>query len=281
MHNLLSVDDDPGARLDAVYKAKQGERALVLAAAKPAVLARYKEFQECNTAAKIGGIKTATWTVAEREALENSYRGQTKPLRELKTLITDLQPSGKRKLCPYCGIGGTAQFDHYLPQALFPEFSVHPLNLTPSCGVCNNTKLATFVKPGKGRVILNMYLDKLPETSFLDVSVSWAASQAGLVPSVVFKLSRPKGYSLAHFDHLQRHVDHLKLLARFADQAHSEFVSLRDAALAEESTDREGLRTFLTRFVDRRTVSLGPLNWKLALFRKLIEHDPFLDDCLV
>ncbi len=65
---------------------------------------------------------------------ENYLRDKNKPARDYYDAL--LVSSGER--CPFCGdIGQTKNLDHFLPKAHFPEFSVMPLNLVPSCRDCN------------------------------------------------------------------------------------------------------------------------------------------------
>lgn len=65
---------------------------------------------------------------------ENNLRNKDKPARSYYDAL--LVSSDER--CPFCGeIGHTKNLDHYLPKAHFPEFSVMPLNLVPSCRDCN------------------------------------------------------------------------------------------------------------------------------------------------
>ena len=65
---------------------------------------------------------------------ENNLLNKDKPARNYYDAL--LVSSGER--CPFCGdIGHTRNLDHFLPKAHFPEFSVMPLNLVPSCRDCN------------------------------------------------------------------------------------------------------------------------------------------------
>jgi len=65
---------------------------------------------------------------------ENNLRNKDKPARNYYDAL--LISSGER--CPFCGdIGQTKNLDHFLPKAHFPEFSLMPLNLVPSCRDCN------------------------------------------------------------------------------------------------------------------------------------------------
>ncbi|EAD2695982.1 HNH endonuclease, partial [Escherichia coli] len=65
---------------------------------------------------------------------ENNLRDKNKPAR---TYYDDMLVSSGEK-CPFCGdIGQTKNIDHFLPIAHYPEFSVMPINLVPSCRDCN------------------------------------------------------------------------------------------------------------------------------------------------
>jgi 5-methylcytosine-specific restriction endonuclease McrA len=72
----------------------------------------------------------------EKGALLHCYESQTNGLKKIKEAI--------RKTCngpcPYCGIDGAREFDHYLPKTEFPEFSTLDLNLIACCGECNKKK---------------------------------------------------------------------------------------------------------------------------------------------
>lgn len=57
-----------------------------------------------------------------------------KPARK----IYDSLLNAAREKCPFCGgIGTPRNLDHFLPKTHFPQFSVLPHNLIPSCRDCN------------------------------------------------------------------------------------------------------------------------------------------------
>jgi len=103
----------------------------------------------------------------------------------------------------------------------------------------------------------------------LEPNIQWQIKSGKLIPIVSFDLVRPVGFSAAEFVLIESHFQTLNLLARYKDQAHTEFLALRDAALARESKTVDVLRQFLNQYLKRREVTLGPLNWRLALFRNL------------
>lgn len=62
------------------------------------------------------------------------FVNKDKPAR----IIYDAMMAAANEKCPFCGgIGRPRNLDHYLPKAHYPQFSVLPLNLVPSCRDCN------------------------------------------------------------------------------------------------------------------------------------------------
>lgn len=88
---------------------------------------------------------------------ENNLRNKNKPAREYFDLL--LLSSGG--LCPFCGnIGHSKNLDHFLPKTHFPEFSIMPLNLVPSCRDCNMGEKGQTYATSEDEQIIHPYLDK-------------------------------------------------------------------------------------------------------------------------
>ncbi|EPJ1914418.1 HNH endonuclease [Vibrio cholerae] len=88
---------------------------------------------------------------------ENNLRNKDKPARRLYDEL--LISSGER--CPFCGdIGQTKNLDHFLPKAHFPEFSIMPLNLVPSCRDCNMGEKGQNYATIEEEQAIHPYIDK-------------------------------------------------------------------------------------------------------------------------
>lgn len=74
-----------------------------------------------------------------------------KPARK----IYDSLLNAAKEKCPFCGgIGTPCNLDHFLPKMHFPQFSVLPRNLVPSCLDCNMVyKARTFATNAQDQVI--------------------------------------------------------------------------------------------------------------------------------
>lgn len=280
MHRLRRAAGVPSTYLASIVDGKKGSRCVRLTGMLPKLKVRYTAFETAYTSGLVSSIATKLWTKAEKEDLLHCYDSTAKALEDLKALITKRQVEEIRDFCAYCGIGLPAQFDHYLPKAKFPEFSVHSFNLVPCCGSCNGLKGETWLLAGGTRAFINFYIDSLPTKPMLKLDTHWSMKKGKRVPTVCYALVRPSGFSVKKFVLIESHFEKLKLFARYKDQTHTEFVILRDAALAREAKTVATLQKFLTNFLQRREVALGPLNWRFALYRDLMEHRPFLHDCL-
>jgi hypothetical protein len=88
---------------------------------------------------------------------ENNVLDKDKPARRYYDAL--MISSGER--CPFCGdIGHTKNLDHFLPKAHFPEFSVMPLNLVPSCRDCNMGEKGQAYATNADEQSIHPYVDK-------------------------------------------------------------------------------------------------------------------------
>jgi len=280
MHKLNRISKPPKDFLGTVIAGKTGDRGVRLTSMLSAIEIRYETLEAAYSILGIAGVAKETWTKEQQEDLLHCYGSATHALERLKSLITQRQKESIRDFCSYCGIGAPRQFDHYLPKEKYPEFSVHAHNLIPCCGTCNGKKSDLWLDAAKNRLFLNLYLDSLPAAPMLKLNIKWLTKKGKRVPTVSFDLVRPSGFSLTKFRIVESHFNKLELLSRYKDQSHTEFSMLRDAAIARETKSVVTLKKFLQSFLAQRESTLGPLNWRIALYKSLIVDVPFLKECL-
>lgn len=62
--------------------------------------------------------------------------------------------------CPYCGgIGTPRNLDHYLPKTFYPQFSILPGNLIPSCRDCNMDGKSQKFSTSANNQVIQPYFD--------------------------------------------------------------------------------------------------------------------------
>ncbi|NVZ53456.1 HNH endonuclease [Pseudomonas sp. B6002] len=279
MHNLEFPACQPEEQLRSIIDRKRGNTKIALDEALTRVLQRYDLLQEHFDNQTLTTLGAEAWEDEHTAALLHCYAVEVDALSELKRLIRGNQPLPLRKICPYCGIGSPGQFDHYLPKARFPEFSVHAYNLVPCCGQCNAIKGETWLVNG-ARAFINFYADALPTSAIVCPEVDWLDVAGTAVPNMTFSLVCPDDFDAHRFALIEQHFDRLNLLERYREEAPSEFYDLRISARARKATTTYDLRVFLQGWIDQHTEGRGPVNWKLALYQELVNQDRFLHDCL-
>ncbi|HRH76256.1 MAG TPA: hypothetical protein PK129_02825 [Cellvibrionaceae bacterium] len=88
---------------------------------------------------------------------EQYFAGKHKPARKYYDSIKN----SAMDVCPYCGLTTKVNnLDHFLPKVYFPQFSVLPQNLVPSCGICNSDQKGSKYADQAEDQIIHPYLEK-------------------------------------------------------------------------------------------------------------------------
>ncbi len=206
-----------------------------------------------RTASKKDPPPRSSFQGPEREALLQSYDGDTDGLTNMLGRIRELQPRKQRWRCQYCcGASASPTWDHYVHKAHFPEFSVYPPNLIPSCGYCNGFK-AAWIKYGK-RTCINFYYDRFdPTWPLIDARIEIAADGD---PEATFFLAR-RSVSKTRFGRLlARHWRMLQLERRLHDAAPATLVAIQ-AYMVVRAADIHVSATVLAQELSSMAEKLG------------------------
>jgi 5-methylcytosine-specific restriction endonuclease McrA len=166
----------------------------------------------------------ATPPLDHGDFLYDRYRRSNDKLTEVFAAVSRSNAGA----CPYCGLRlrrkpreRAYDSDHYLPRSVFPEFSIHPLNLVECCDDCNDAKRSDYVDDNGHPLFLHPYFADCLCRRLLVASVRAVES----VPSVEFSLDWD-GLAMSDQRWLQRHVDRLEVLPRLADEVTPELVTM-------------------------------------------------------
>lgn len=256
---------------DEIAAAKQQPRRRRIQAARTKVLAAYQEYEDA--APELGELDEATLSNLQKEALRHAFTSETEPMTSLRG---DLLKRISVARCPFCGIGESSTLDHYLPKERYPEFSIFPKNLVPSCAVCNTRKRDGILIEGTNvRNFLHPCYDMIPDLAFLDVRTR----MEGDALSLSYSLTRPPGMVLRAFRHLQSHFTELDLADRYRrmglEHLGGQYPSLRRAYGPSEDSDRVA-EELIQDAEDFEEVS-GPNYWLAKLYRALAGNNEFCD----
>ena len=144
-------------------------------------------------------------------------------IQNFRSNITTTATNRVINTCQNCTIGEVSSFDHVLPKEEFAEFAVNPLNLFPSCSVCNSAKGRFWLRNGQ-RIFLNLYLDILPDLQYLFVDGSFVANTF----ITDFSVQNPNSIRPALFSIIESHYSDLHLPRRFSENNNSVITNLQN-----------------------------------------------------
>lgn len=165
--------------------------------------------------------------------------------------------------CPYCGYGPIEALDHLLQRGQYKLFSIFPLNLIPSCGLCNGGKRKKTSANATEHQI-HVYLEDVSEYSFLRTEVTVDAVSGGLKARYFIEQSPAMPDDV--YQRLLYHLIEFDLQARYERQIN---IFLGEQAygieLSFESGGAEGLREYLLGSARTLEKRFGTNDWRTAL----------------
>lgn len=196
---------------------------------------------------------------------------RTKPARLMYDSLVGLAPLGR---CPYCGLGQASTLDHYLPKAKFPELSVVPCNLVPSCNDCNTGKLSGFATSA-GDQCLHPYFD---HQMFIDEQWLYATVSMSSPVSVIFFVEPPDNWDDISKARVRTHFREFCLSRRYSLEASNELACLR-GMFAGSSLLNIGAEVIKQQLHDRASSysKLHQNSWQTALYHALSNSDWYCD----
>ena len=187
-----------------------------------AVLQELYSIQEYSKSKNIDPIVISNLLHSELTYIYSNFFAKLgKPARQIYDKIM-INANGK---CPYCGIGSPIELDHYLPKSKFPQFSILPLNLIPSCERCNKYGKGTNVAKNKSDQVLHPYLD---HNLYYDNNwISATLENNGAEDIIInYCAAPPDHWDNTHKERVKTHFCTFKLQQRYSTLAGEELSTL-------------------------------------------------------
>lgn len=266
---LLAVDATDV--FDEIAAAKHQPRRGRMQVARPEVLAAYQDYEDAVP--DVGDLNKARLTDLQKEVMRHAYTVETEPMTALRGNLLKRNSVAR---CPFCGISESSTLDHYLPKEQYPEFSIFPNNLVPSCAVCNTRKRDRILDEGTNvRMFLHPCYDVIPNLAFLEVRARMEAN--ALILS--YRLARPAGMAVRTFQHLRAHFNALDLADRYRrmglEHLGGQYPAFRRVYGADKDATRVAAK-LIEGAEDFEEVS-GPNYWLAKLYRALAGNEDFCD----
>ena len=221
-----------------------------------------------------GGNDDIVLGTATKKELTSVYSahmvGRAKPARAIYDSLLSRAPLGR---CPFCGMGHASTLDHYLPKSKYPQLSVVPLNLVPSCKDCNTGKSAT-VSSTAGDQSLHPYYDhqRFVNEQWLCADVIHTAPV-----SIRFYVQAPDNWDEISKARVQSHFRDFKLASRYSIEASNQVACLRDTlSCYRELLGAEGIKQHLT-IEAQANYRQHRNSWQKAMFQALAASDWYCD----
>ncbi|MEW4564207.1 hypothetical protein AB1K70_16840 [Bremerella sp. JC770] len=243
-----------------------------MAGAIPFVVTADAEYRAAATSCSFQDIPQTTDGVASvtGSELRSNYANRMRDKRTPGRAIYDqLRAEHISTTCPYCGLRRVKTLDHFLPQVDYPLLSVMPINLVPSCMICNGTK-DTICPTAAEEVLLHPYYDDIDSQIWL-IGEVLETNPVG----ITFRVSPPAGWPELLSQRVMNHFETFGIAELCSDNAANELGNLRVYffdlfnALGEDAV-RDHLKRILASYRDNRRNS-----WGSAMYAALLESDWF------
>lgn len=171
------------------------------------------------------------------------------------------------KSCPVCGSPVTGSLDHYLPRALYREFSIMRANLVPACMHCNSSSKGSTVHGGDPKRFIHPYFDNWAAHVLWYVEIIPPYRAATFAPRPMPGLPAPRNEIVAF--HLWNVLGtQFKLSMETAWSSLPGQVKVRDPLLTIESATAQ-----LVQELQVAVLAGGANCWQAALLRGVL-HSP-------
>jgi len=198
---------------------------------------------------------------------ETYFVPEEKPAREVYNKILN----AAMESCLFCGgIGTPRNLDHFLPKAHFPQFSILPVNLVPSCRDCNmDGKSSAFADQAYSQII-QPYLDN--DRFFLDqwIVASYEEEVNGEPGKFIYRVNPPAEWNDTDKLRVAKHFLDFNLAHRYGVKA----AQLLGTVMAQvDSLRRIGLSNELIRetiFEPGISQAQFPNHWQRGFYQALM-----------
>lgn len=278
MKNLNPFNNDTNIYFDNVIKSKNKSKNDEtykdrLELLKPNIKVKFKSFDDKHTDNKLASLVAHGYVDQEKDDLLKLYKYDNKIFQKLKTDVTTTKNNRIINTCQNCTINEINSFDHIIPKDEFPEYSVNPKNLFPSCTKCNGHK-STIWRLDDKPIFLNLYLDSLPKVQYLFCEPLIKNE----VITVNFVVENRHDIDDGLFTLISNHYSRLFLPQRFRENSHDTIYELsKEIKKYKDKVSREELiQTIKDSIIDDREY-YGYNFWKSIIVEALINSEEYLE----
>jgi hypothetical protein len=276
MKNLNTLNTIPIDEFDLIKARKNITTRNRLNQVRPNIVLNYNNY--IDNFFTIQNIGNSTYIGDEENDLRGCYTIKTKARDNLLSRIIDKQTTHFKHICPHCLLLPRTTFDHYIPEANYPEYSVLSKNLIPCCTTCNGKKLE-FWRVNGNRAIIHYYYDLIPDIQFLFGNLEFDFNN---IPIITFSINHTVGIDANLFNIIQTHFTRLELTERYSksiDLLISDIKDDVDSNRAEfgDILTQNSISNIIINKSNRNKIHYGINYWKSIAMDLLANSDKFIN----
>jgi hypothetical protein len=284
MMRLRAPESDFGTTIDECIKGITGSKSLrtKMVTARPELLKAGLGYVSAGDLGELYLIDAVDTDTAKdpvvistliKSELVNLYQYYFLNKEKASRSIYDKLLNSAQEKCPFCGgIGTPRNLDHFLPKAHFPQFSIFPQNLVPSCRDCNmDGKAQTFAKTA-GDQLIQPYVDH--DRFFKDqwISAKYAITSPNAPGTISYFVDPPHGWNQIDKDRVKKHFNDFNLAKRYSVKAAE---LLGTTLMQASSMQKRGISNDLVREILLKPgIDNAPFinHWQKGMFQALYDH---------
>jgi hypothetical protein len=206
-----------------------------------------------------------------KSELINIYETYFVPEKKPARKIYDALLNAAQEQCPFCGgIGTPRNLDHFLPKTIFPQFSVLPHNLIPSCRDCNMDGKGSAFATNEEDQIIHPYTDK--DIFFSEQWIFATYHQSNR--TFEYSALPPDNWSDVDKARVRKHFKDFNLANRYRTKAAQQLntVLLQINRMKQAGVDREVIKNVVL----QSGVDAAPFanHWQKGMYQALINIQP-------
>ncbi|MBV7434193.1 zinc finger-like domain-containing protein [Cardiobacteriaceae bacterium TAE3-ERU3] len=234
-----------------------------LSAAKENLLIDFDDYEEKGKNMELFQINFNPNKYAiKREDFNNLYTQYLK-----KSGIYD-EIKSNAESCLYCLISSIDSLDHYLPKSIFPQFSILPINLVPSCTECNSKLKRDNFFNIKEDQLIHPYLDK--SYYFEEKWIYCSFNLTDDYPIFNFYVNCPDDWDQADKKRVVKHFNFFNLSKRYSVNAVKEYVNILSVQ-SKSTPDLNVLCNYILKpIADNELISIN--SWRRSMYQAIYNH---------
>ncbi len=198
---------------------------------------------------------------------EQYFVPKKKPARK----IYDALKNAAKENCPFCGgIGTPRNLDHFLPKTHFPQFSVLPHNLVPSCLDCNMGEKGQAFATNEEDQIIQPYADKDIFFSEQWIFATYHESNGAKPGEFEYYTLPPNNWSTVDKARVRKHFKDFDLAKRYGTKAGEQLgvVLPQIESMKRKGLDNETIKSILLQPVIDKVPFAN--HWHNGMYQALI-----------